>query len=116
VFFNDRESLDGEVAKILLEVRNIQDHMRPVIEDLYSTFLKASADEEERRYADPDDEVREVLVHGYYLSQKDIEVCGAHDITGYSNHPHFASIEALHEHLCSSYLEEEQTQPAPATP
>ncbi len=116
VFFNDRESLDREVAQIMVEVRNIQSHMRPVIEDLYQTFLDASADEEERRYADPDDEVREVLVHGYYLSPKDIEICAAHDISRYSSHPHFGSIETLHESLRSSYLEEEQTEPAIATP
>ena len=76
----------------------------------------ASADEEERRYADPDAEIREVLVHGYYLSQKDIEICAAHDITRYSSHPHFASIEALHDSRRAAYLEQEPAEPATVTP
>ena len=46
--------------------------------------------------------IREVLIHGKYLSQKDIEICIACDISALGDDNREA-IEALHNALCESY-------------
>lgn len=43
VFFNDRTSIDTELRQMMREVANIQNHMRPVISDVYTEFLITSA-------------------------------------------------------------------------
>src|SRR4030066_151800 len=47
----------------------------------YSNFLVESYDQEEREYSDDVDQIREVLIHENYLSQKDIELCAAFNIS-----------------------------------
>ena len=56
---------DAKITDILRVVGEIQEHSRPVIEDCYRDFLL--------RNPDPDaaDQIREVLIHGNYLSRKD---------------------------------------------
>jgi hypothetical protein len=43
-------------------------------------FLAESSNPEDREYPDDADQIREVLIHARYLSQKDIELCAAFDI------------------------------------
>jgi len=47
---------------------------RPVIEHCYRNFLLQNHDPEEREYPDATDQIREVLIHENYLSQKDIDI------------------------------------------
>ena len=56
---------DAKITESLRVVGEIQEHSRPVIEDCYRDFLL--------RNPDPDaaDQIREVLIHGNYLSRKD---------------------------------------------
>ena len=74
IFFSTRAALDTKIAEILRVVDEIQNHSAPTIQRCYSRFLVDSCELEEREYPDDADQIREVLVHGNYLSQKDIEL------------------------------------------
>jgi predicted nuclease with RNAse H fold len=105
VFFNDRDSIDSELTKMMREVANIQRHMGPIIKEIYASFLAESADPEEREYADPNEEIEASLIHHYYISQEDLAVCAAYDLTPFRNHHNLPDIEALHRSLRSTYAE-----------
>lgn len=47
--------------------------------------------------------IREVLIHGNYLSQKDIELCAAFDISEHEMHPNFPGIESLNQSFQYQY-------------
>lgn len=103
IFFSTQAALDAKVTEILRVVEEIQTHSRPVIGRCYREFLLRSADTEEREYPDPVDQIREVLIHGNYMSQKDIEICLASDLAPLKRNEHFSSIEALHQSLRRLY-------------
>ena len=70
IFFSTEAALDGKITEILRVVDEIQIHSRPVIEHCYREFLLQNHDPEEREYPEAADQIREVLIHGHYLSQK----------------------------------------------
>lgn len=107
IFFSTQRALDDKITEILRVVEEIQTHSKPVIERCYREFLLRSADLEEREYPDPTDQIREVLIHGNYLSQKDIEICLALDLAPLKDNEHFLFIEALHKSLRTLYPESE---------
>jgi hypothetical protein len=51
-------------------VAEIQTYSMSVIEHCYREFLFRNHDTDEREYADAADQIREVLIHGNYLSRK----------------------------------------------
>jgi hypothetical protein len=108
VFFNDRASIDNEISEMLLEVANIQQHMRPIILEAYGRFLEGSADIDTREYSIPEQEIEASLIHRNYISQKDIEVCLGFDLASLADHPEFESICTLHETLKSNYGVEDE--------
>ena len=81
----------------------IQTHSSPVIEHCYRDFLLQNHDLEEREYPDAADQIREVLIHENYLSQKDIDICLGFDLAGIANLAEIDSIRTLHEVLKSEY-------------
>lgn len=103
VFFNDQASIDGEIREMMREVENIQQHMTPIISDVYARFLSESSDEEARSYSIPTEEIEASLIHRNYISLKDIEVCRVFELGSMSAHPNFANIEILHRSLCETY-------------
>ena len=103
VFFNDQVSIDAEITEMMREVANIQQHMRPIIEEVYGRFLVESANIEEREYADSDQEIEVSLIHRHYVSLKDIEVCLTYDISKHGTHSDFSAMEALHQSLQRQY-------------
>jgi hypothetical protein len=104
IFFSTQGALDAKVREILRVVNEIQTHSAPTIQRCYARFLDESADLEEREYPDEADQIREVLIHGHYLSQKDIEICAAFDVANtFGGHPQYAAIEALHKALLRDY-------------
>jgi hypothetical protein len=111
VFFNDRVSIDAEIAEMMREVVNIQRHMRPIIAEVYSRFLVESSNIEERQYADPKQEIEVILIHQNYISQKDIEICLAYDLAPFRTDANFPAIDVLHQCLRKNYTEAE---PEPA--
>lgn len=94
--FNDREALDDHIALVLTEIGNIQDHMAPVLQEIFSAFLcSESNDSEKREYIDDGDQIREVLIHENYLSQKDIEACLSFDVKMLAERGDFPNIQVL---------------------
>ena len=69
----------------------------------YARFLKDSADVDTREYPDAIDQVREVLVHGNYMSQADIDLCMAFDIAIYETEQNFYEVQTLHGCLQANY-------------
>jgi hypothetical protein len=103
IFFSTQAALDAKIAEILRVVDEIQTHSRPVVEHAYREFLLQNHDPEEREYPDAADQIREVLIHGNYLSQNDIDICFAFDLAGIADRPEIDSIRSLHEVLRSEY-------------
>jgi hypothetical protein len=103
VFFNDRDTIESEIAEMMREVRNIEVHMRPVIVDVYKRFLLDCADAEELEYATYEQELEVNFVHKNYASRKDIEFCLHHDIDLFREHVNFRLIAALHATLAAKY-------------
>lgn len=103
IFFSTEAALDTKITEILRVVDEIQTHSKPVIEHCYREFLLQSHDPDEREYADDTDQIREVLIHENYLSQKDIDICLAFDLASLAQQPEINSIRTLHEMLQSEY-------------
>jgi hypothetical protein len=103
VFFNDQLSIDIEIREMMREVANIQQHMRPIIWEVYRRFLIESANVEEREYANPAEQIEAALIHRTYISQKDIEVCLAYDLPALRTDDNYLEIEALHQCLLRLY-------------
>ncbi|WP_395517206.1 hypothetical protein [Pseudorhizobium flavum] len=112
VFFNDRAAIDAEIADMMREVRNIEAHMEPVIQELYRRFLISSADVEERQYTDPADEIVANLVHANYMSSADITICSGFDVSALAGVAHHDEIQALHAKLLELYPSEEMEDAA----
>jgi len=49
------------------------------------------------------DQIREVLIHGNYLSQKDVDICAGFDLETLAHNPGIASIRELHDALVANY-------------
>ena len=56
-----------------------------------------------QEYPDAAGRIREVLVHGHYLSQKDVKICLGFDPAALGEQPAIESILRLHECLKSEY-------------
>ena len=103
IFYSTQAALDTKITEILRVVNEIQEHSAPVIERCYREFLLQNHDPEEREYPDPADQIREVLIHGNYLSQKDIEICLKFDLSSLDQQPVGEDVRQLHECLVSGY-------------
>ena len=99
IFFSTQAALDIKITEILRVVKEIQAHSKPVIERCYREFLFCSHNHEERQYSDATDQIREVLIHGNYMSQMDIKLCLAHDLSDLRERGDFSQIEEFHNCL-----------------
>ena len=102
IFFNTQHEADAQIRQVIRAVEEIQTYSRPVISRRYQEFLLQSHDPEEREYLDAEDQIREVLVHGNYMSRNDIEICINFDLAVLEGDNREA-IEALHNTLRESY-------------
>lgn len=108
IFFSTEAALGTKITEVLRVVDEIQTLSAPIIQRCYSRFLAESNDPEDREYPDDADQIREVLIHGNYLSQKDIDLCAAFDISAHEElemHTNFPGIESLHGILRATYGE-----------
>ena len=103
IFYSTEAALDIKITEILRVVDEIQNHSKPVIEHCYREFLLQNHDPEEREYPDPEDQIREVLIHGNYLSQRDIEICLGFDLGEFAARPEYESMRELHDALVAIY-------------
>jgi hypothetical protein len=106
IFFSTQAALHAKITEILRVVEEIQGHSKPVIEHCYREFLLQSSDPEERAYPDPVDQIREILIHENYLSQRDIEICLGFDIGSLTPHAAGGPVLELHEVLRTHYRSE----------
>ncbi len=103
IFFSTEPAFDKKINEILRVADEIQTHSTPVIEYCYRDFLLQNHDPEEREYPDATDQIREVLIHENYLSQKDIGICLGCDLESLSEEQTIDSIRTLHAVLKSEY-------------
>ena len=103
IFFSTEAALDIKITEILRVVDEIQSHSKPIIEHAYREFLLQKHDPDEREYPDPEDQIREVLIHGNYLSQADIDLCLAFDIGAFADRPEYKNMRELHDVLVATY-------------
>ncbi len=100
IFFSTQAALDAKITETLRVVDEIQGHSKPVIEHCYRDFLLQNYDPDEREFAEAADQIREVLIHANYFSQKDIDICLAYDP---ADRPEIDGIRTLHEALRLAY-------------
>lgn len=106
ISYSTQGALDVKIREVLRAVEQIQFHSAPIIQRCYARFLAESNDPEDREYPDNTDQIREVLIHGHYLSQKDIDICSAFVLSEHEElemHHNFAGIESLHRVLQIQY-------------
>lgn len=106
IFYSTQAALDAKITEILRVVDEIQTHSRPVIEHCYREFLLQNHDPEEREYPEAADQIREVLIHGNYMSRRDIDISLEFDLAGLMEQEGIKDIEALHEALAREYKDD----------
>ena len=102
IYFRTQSAMDAKTRQVLQAVEEIQSHSQPMISRCYQEFVLQSHNPDEREYPDTEDQIREVLIHGNYMSHKDIELCVGQDISSLS-HDNKQAIEVLHNTLCGIY-------------
>ena len=103
IFFNNQALIDQKINEVLRNVDDIQTHSKPIIDECLITFLKDSFDPDNREYFDDSDQLREILIHGNYLSQKDIEHMLTFDITQLSAESNYTEMETLFNAFKTEY-------------
>ena len=103
IFYSNQRMLDDKIAEILRRVDEVQTHSTPVIEQCYQEFLLQNYNPDEREYLEASDQIREILIHGNYLSQKDIDICLSFDLASIEDNPEISLIRDLHDALISQY-------------
>lgn len=73
IYLKGQRDLDQKIDEILRSVEVIQTHSEKAIKSFYENFLVASIDPENREFIDEEDQIREILVYGNYLSKRDIQ-------------------------------------------
>lgn len=104
IFFSTEAALDAKITEILRVVAEIQTHSKCVIEHCYREFLLENHNPDEREYPDATDQIREVLIHDNYLSQRDIEICLGFDLGTFVAHPEYKNMRELHDVLLAKYV------------
>ena len=102
IYFQTQPEINAKILQVLQAVDQIKTHSQPIINQCYQEFLLESHNPDEREYLDPEDQIREVLIYGNYMSRKDIELCVSFDISSLQ-HDNRDAIGALHNTLCEAY-------------
>jgi hypothetical protein len=103
IFFNDQTIIDRKIDEILRFVDEIQTHSQPIIIESLISFLQESYDPDNREYIDDNDQIREILIHSNYLSQKDIEYLLSFDTAKLSTDPNYTAIQQLFDAFAVAY-------------
>ena len=103
IFYSTEAALDVKITELLRVADEIQSHPKPVIEHCYRDFLLQNHDPDEREYPDAADQIREVLIHGNYLSRQDIEICLGFDLGTFAARPEYKNMRELHDALVATY-------------
>jgi len=90
-------------------VEEIQTHSSPVIEHCYREFLLQNHDPEEREYPEAADQIREVLIHGNYMSWRDVDICLEFDLADLKEYEGIEAIGTLHKALVKEFKSDESS-------
>ena len=101
-YFVMQSQLDEQIRRVLSAVVEIQAQSHPVVIHCYKEFLALSSNVNEREYQDEKDQIREILIHGNYMSRKDLEVCVNLEISGL-NYDNKDCANELHNTLREMY-------------
>lgn len=100
----DQRSADLRIEEVMRQVRAIQSHMTTLLHECLSRFLVDScAEEDSMEYDNPEDQIRELLVHKHYFSLKDIEACHSFDIQLLVTQQRFEAMRALFDRFVAMY-------------
>ncbi len=94
IFVSNRD-IDIKINDMIRLIEEIYNHSKSVLELFFKNFLLSSREPDNREYFDDKDQLREVLIHGNYLSQKDIEHMLTFDITQLSAEPNYKEMVTL---------------------
>jgi len=108
ILYSTQAALDTKVAEVLRVVAEIQNHSSPIIKHAFHEFLLQNHDPEEREYPDATDQIRELLIHANYFSQKDIDACLAYDINTFDGHAYAVPIRELFNIFQETYQTESE--------
>ncbi len=95
IFYRNKENLDEKIDEMLKCVECIQEKSNPIIEKAYFNFLIESSDPENREFSDEESQVKEVFIHGNYLSLEDIKTALRWDHSVLNKEQNFLSIQLL---------------------
>jgi len=100
----DQRSADQRIDEVMRQVKTIQLYMTPLLHECLSQFLVESCSEEDgMQYDNPEDQIRELLVHKHYFSLKDIEACHGFNIQSLALQPRFEPMKGLFEQFVCMY-------------
>lgn len=112
VFFNDKQAIDDEIADMMREVGNIEEHMQPVIIELYKRFLTDSAHAEELEYGTFAEELSANFIHKAYMSIADLRHCSTFDVGTLGDLPGHDVMTGLHAQVVALAGSEDQMEEA----
>lgn len=107
IFYKTKESLEGKINEMLTCVEVIQVKSKRIIEKSFHAFLIKSQNPDEREFLDDESQIKEIFVHGNYLSLEDIKIAKKYDISVLINQAGYANIRSLAQSLSDLYKEEE---------
>jgi len=105
IFYSTITELDNAIIEIISCVQKIQEKTKDIVELVYLNFLKDSINKDDREYFNPEDQLREVLVRKYRLSEKDIEIALKCSLEQLSADGNYSDILSLSDSLRLSYGE-----------
>ena len=88
-------------------IETIQTKSTPIIEKAFITFLLESSNPDDREFLDDESQIKEIFIHGNYLSLEDIKIAQKYDISALSGKDSFENIMKLTDALKELYKEEE---------
>jgi hypothetical protein len=103
IFYKNKQSLDEQINEMISCVETIQAKSMPIIEKAYRDFLIASVDPDNREFVDDESQIKEIFVHGNYLSMEDVRIAQKWDISLLSDAHGYVNIQALAETLNREY-------------
>lgn len=103
----DQRSADQRISDVIRQVQAIQSHMTQLLHECLSRFLIDSCSSEAGiQYDNPDDQIKELLVHKHYFSLRDIEACHGFNIDSLAMQPNFQAMQELFRQFLSIYPSE----------
>ena len=107
IYLKTKDMLESKIRNVLKVVDEIQSHSKIIVESCYRDFLCQSSDTEEPEYADDSDQIREILIHQNYMSNKDIAFCCNFDLSELDVSSRSDRVNNLHNSLLRDYGPEE---------